>query len=72
MKCNIVIYFYQCLIGEKDVVMAVNVKVEKMVPKILTLKHQLGHIKLIISNFQKTDLGLITSECSMIEIDNEV
>ena len=65
-------YFYQCLIGEQDVVMAVNVKVEKMVQKILTLKHKLGHLKLIISNFQKNDSELMTSECSMIEIDDEV
>lgn len=65
-------YFYQCLIGEENVVITVNVRVEKMLQKLLTLMDRLGQIKLIISNFQKNDCGLVTSERSTIEIDDEV
>ena len=60
----------QCLIGEDDVVMSVTMKVETMIDRIL--KSDLCKVKIIISNFQKKDNSIITSDRSAVELDNEV
>ena len=62
----------QCLIGDGTTFMTVIIKVEKMVDKIISLKERLGQIKLVISNYQKNDQFLTTSQSSAVEIDDEV
>ena len=47
-------------------------RVEGAVDMIYQQRNKLGAIKLIVSNFQKNDDILFTSDRSLIEVDDEV
>ena len=48
------------------------IKVGEMIQRIMDQKNKLQKVKVVISNFQKNDDMIITSERSTIELDYEV
>ena len=47
-------------------------RVETAVPMICEQRNKLGTVKMIVSNFQKNDGIIFTSDRSIIELDTEV
>ena len=56
---------------EESVIVTV-IKVGEMIQRIMDQKTKLQKVKVVISNFQKNDDMIITSERSIIELDYEV
>ena len=62
----------QCIIGDGEAVVVTVVRVPEMIQRIIDHNEKLEQVKLVITNFQKNDNMIITSERSSVELDNEV
>ena len=62
----------QCIIGDGEAVVVTVIRVPEMIQRIIDHNEKLGQVKLVITNFQKNDSMIITSERSSVELDNEV
>ena len=64
--------FLQCIIGDGEAVVVTGIRVPEMIQRIIDDNEKLGQVKLVITNFQKNDNMIITSERSSVELDNEL
>ena len=62
----------QCVFGHDDVAVVRVVRAAGMLKRITKQIDKLQKVKLIISNFQKNDNHILTSNQSTIELDDEV
>ena len=62
----------QCIIGDGEAVVVTVIRVSEIIQRIIDHNEKLGQVKLVITNFQKNDNVIISSERSSVELDNEV
>ena len=62
----------QCIIGDGEAVVVTVIRVPEMIQRIIDDNEKLGQMKLVITNFQKNGNMIITSERSLVELDNEL
>ena len=60
------------MIGDGEIVMPLVMRVQCAIPMIQDQSTKQGDVKLIVSNFQKNEGILFTSDRSTVEVDSEV
>lgn len=66
-------FLYQCIIGDGDIAVPVEVKFNKAgVRQLEQQRSKLRRVKLTLTNFQKVDDVIVTNSKTTFEIDNEV
>ena len=68
---SILTFSIQCVIGHDDVAMVVVVRTAGMLKRITEQTDKLQKVKLIISNFQKNDNHILTTNQNTIELDDQ-